>query len=78
MQSYLLRYREEIVVIAGTLQNVDLARFRDGQIRNVISDAVHPKWEKDPRKKFITRYHDVGLLFLNQVRVDIVQTLNIC
>ena len=34
------------MVVAGALENVDLARFRGGQLRKVLNDAIHPKWEK--------------------------------
>ena len=70
----LLQIREDILVIAGTLENVDLNRFRKGQIRRVKNEVVHPKWERDDAgKKVTTRYFDVGLLFLTEVG-----KLNIC
>ena len=59
--------RKEIIVIAGTLQNVDIERFRGGQMRYVLNDAIHPKWERDAGKKASGRYYDVGLLFLEEV-----------
>ena len=52
------------MVVAGALENVDLARFRGGQLRKVLNDAIHPKWEKDDSP---TRYYDVGLLILDKV-----------
>ena len=66
----LLHFREEIVVVAGALENVDLARFRGGQLRKVLTDAVHPKWEKDESP---TRYYDVGLLILDKVSLLSIQ-----
>ena len=52
------------MVVAGALENVDLARFGGGQLRKVLNDSVHPKWEKDDSP---TRYYDVGLLILDKV-----------
>ena len=66
----LLQFREEIVVVAGALENVDFARFRGGQLRKVLNDSVHPKWEKDDLP---TRYYDVGLLILDKVSLLSVQ-----
>ena len=52
------------MVIAGALENIDVARIRGGQVRKVLTDAVHPKWLKDDSP---TRYYDVGLLILKEV-----------
>ena len=66
----LLQIREEILIVAGTLENVDLDRFRKGQVRRVKNDVVHPKWERDSAgKKVTTRYFDVGLIFLTEVGI---------
>ena len=66
----LLQIREEILIVAGTLENVDLDRFRKGQVRRVKNDVVHPKWERDSAgKKVRTRYFDVGLIFLSEVGI---------
>ena len=51
-------------MIAGTLENIDVQRFRKGQSRKIINEALHPKWEKDT-KDYI--YYDVGLLILEEV-----------
>ena len=56
--------REEIAVVAGALENIDVARIRGGQVRKVLTDAVHPKWLKDESP---IRYYDVGLLILKEV-----------
>ena len=52
------------MVVAGALENVDFVRFRGGQLRKVLNDSVHPKWQKDNSP---TVYYDVGLLILDKV-----------
>ena len=53
-------------MIAGTLENIDVQRFRKGQSRKIINEALHPKWEKDIGK-VAHIYYDVGLLILDEV-----------
>ena len=51
-------------MIAGTLENIDLERFRKGQSRKIMNEVLHPKWKKEI-KDYI--YYDVGLLILDEV-----------
>ena len=34
------------MLIAGTLENIDVERFRSGQKRSIASEVVHPKWKE--------------------------------
>ena len=63
-----LFFRKDTVVIAGTLENIDVQRFRKGQSRKIINEALHPKWEKDIGE-VAHIYYDVGLLILDEVCV---------
>ena len=61
-------YREDMLVVAGTLENIDLERFRSGQKRYILNEVVHPKWEKGVGKA-ASIYYDVGLIFLKEVSI---------
>ena len=54
------------MVVAGTLENIDLERFRSGQKRDILNETVHPKWEKGVGNS-ASIYYDVGLVFLKEV-----------
>ena len=53
------------MLIAGTLENIDVERFRSGQKRSIASEVVHPKWKEGESESI---YYDVGLIFLKEVR----------
>ena len=54
-----------MMLIAGTLENIDVERFRSGQKRSIASEVVHPKWKEGESESI---YYDVGLIFLKEVR----------
>ena len=72
-----------MVVVAGTLENIDLERFRSGQKRDILNETVHPKWEKGVGNS-ASIYYDVGLLLLKEVNIkrqfnlSYYQKLDVC